>query len=101
MFGAPNLWSVDSNGKFTHMWETDAYKQALAFDADLFKAGVFHPDSSNLNVVTAATAFEARQGAFVVTGSATGLLGHSRHRGGGPAARRRTSICSPRRLRPA
>ena len=68
MFGAPNLWSVDSNGKFTHMWETDAYKQALAFDVDLFRAGVFHPDSVNLNVVTAATAFEARQGAFVFTG---------------------------------
>jgi len=68
MFGAPNLWSVDSNGKFTHMWETDSYKQALAFDTDLYKAGVFHPDSSNLNVVTAATAFEARQGAFVFTG---------------------------------
>jgi putative aldouronate transport system substrate-binding protein len=68
MFGAPNLWSVDSSGKFTHMWQTDAYKQALAFDVDLFKAGVFFPDSSNLNVVTAATAFEARQGAFVLTG---------------------------------
>ncbi len=68
MFGAPNLWARDSNGKFTHMWETDGYRQALAFDADLFKAGVFHPDSSNLNVVTAAQAFEARQGAVVVTG---------------------------------
>jgi putative aldouronate transport system substrate-binding protein len=68
MFGAPNLWAVDSNGKFTHTWETDGYKQALAFTADLFKAGVFHPDSLNLNVVTAAQAFQARQGAIVVTG---------------------------------
>ena len=68
MFGAPNLWAVDSAGKFTHIWETDSYKQALAFDADLYKAGVFHPDSSSLNVVTAALAFEARQGALVVTG---------------------------------
>jgi putative aldouronate transport system substrate-binding protein len=68
MFGAPNLWSVDSAGKFTHIWETDAYKQALAFSVDLFKAGIFHPDSPNLNVVTAATSFEARQGAFVFTG---------------------------------
>jgi putative aldouronate transport system substrate-binding protein len=68
MFGAPNLWAVDSNGKFTHMWETDGYKQALSFTADLFKAGVFHPNSANLNVVTAAQAFEARQGAVVVTG---------------------------------
>jgi putative aldouronate transport system substrate-binding protein len=68
MFGAPNLWAVDASGKFTHIWETDAYKQALAFGVDLFKAGIFHPDSSNLNVVTAATAFEARQGTFVFTG---------------------------------
>ncbi len=68
MFGAPNLWAVDANGKFMHTWETDGYKQALAFTADLFKAGVFHPDSANLNVVSAAQAFEARQGAIVVTG---------------------------------
>jgi putative aldouronate transport system substrate-binding protein len=68
MFGGPNLWGVDSSGKLTHIWETDAYKQALAFDVDLFKAGVFHPDTSNLNVVTAAQAFEARQGVLVVTG---------------------------------
>jgi putative aldouronate transport system substrate-binding protein len=59
---------VDSSGKFTHIWETDAYKQALAFTSDLYKAGIFHPDSVNLNVVTAATSFEARQGAFVFTG---------------------------------
>jgi putative aldouronate transport system substrate-binding protein len=68
MFGAPNLWAVDSSGKFTHTWETDGYKQALGFATDLFKAGVFHPDSANLNVVTAAQAFQGRQGAIVVTG---------------------------------
>jgi putative aldouronate transport system substrate-binding protein len=71
MFGAPNLWSVDSNGKFTHIWETDNYKQALAFAVDLFKAGIFHPDTLNLNVVTAAQDFEARQGGVVVTGLRT------------------------------
>jgi putative aldouronate transport system substrate-binding protein len=68
MFGAPNLWAVDSSGKFTHIWETDNYKQALAYTTDLFKAGVFNPNSPNLNVVTAAQAFEARQGTVVVTG---------------------------------
>jgi len=68
MFGAPNLWSVDSAGKFTHIWETDAYKQALAFTNDLFKAGVFHPDTAGFNVVTASQAFLARQGTLVVTG---------------------------------
>ena len=68
MFGAPNLWAVDSSGKFTHVWETEGYKEALAFSVDLYKAGVFHPDTANLNVVTAAQAFEARHGALVVTG---------------------------------
>src|SRR5579859_6363236 len=69
MFGAPNLWAVDSaSGKFTHTMETDGYKQALAFAVDLFKAGVFHPDTASLNVVTAAQAFEARYGCLVVTG---------------------------------
>jgi putative aldouronate transport system substrate-binding protein len=71
MFGAPNLWSSDSSGKFTHMWETDAYKQALAYAVDLYKAGIFHPNSPNLNVVTAAQAFQARQGCFVDTGLRT------------------------------
>jgi putative aldouronate transport system substrate-binding protein len=68
MFGAPNLWAVDGSGKFTHIWETDAYKQALAFTVDLFKAGVFHPDTASFNVVTAAQAFLGRQGTLVVTG---------------------------------
>jgi putative aldouronate transport system substrate-binding protein len=71
MFGAPNLWAMDSSGKFTHMWETDNYKQALAYTADLFKAGIFHPDTANLNVVTAAQAFQGRQGCEVVTGLRT------------------------------
>lgn len=71
MFGAPNLWAVDSGGKFTHLWETDAYKQALAYTVDLYKAGIFHPNTANLNVVTAAQAFQGRQGCFVDTGLRT------------------------------
>src|ERR1051325_3797080 len=53
------------------MWETDNYKQALAYAVDLFKAGIFHPDTANLNVVTAAQAFQGRQGCFVDTGLRT------------------------------
>jgi putative aldouronate transport system substrate-binding protein len=68
MFGAPNLWAVDSNGKFTHTWETEGYKQALAFAVDLFKAGLYHPDTHQLNVVSAAQAMQGRKGTFVVTG---------------------------------
>lgn len=68
MFGAPNLWAVDGSGKFTHTFETDGYKQALNFAVDLYKAGVYHPDTSSMNVITAGQAFLARQGTMVVTG---------------------------------
>ncbi|HEU0169070.1 MAG TPA: hypothetical protein VFS62_14935 [Chloroflexota bacterium] len=69
MFGAPNLWAVDkSSGKFTHMWETDNYKQALDYTIGLFKAGIFHPDSPSLNVVSGQQYFEGRKGAFVDSG---------------------------------
>ncbi len=65
LFGAPNSWAVDSSGKFTSSFETDQYKAALAYTTDLFKAGVFHPDTPTYNVVSARqNAFEARKVLF-------------------------------------
>ncbi|MGH2519544.1 MAG: extracellular solute-binding protein, partial [Chloroflexota bacterium] len=49
IFGAPNNWAVDSSGKFTKDIESDEYKQSLAYEADLWKAGVFEPSSTNYN----------------------------------------------------
>jgi len=45
MFGAPNGWALDSNGKLTKDIETQQYKDAMAYTRDLVVSGVFHPDS--------------------------------------------------------
>ena len=61
IYGAPNNWAVDNNGKFTATFETDQYKAATAYVRDLYAAGTFHPDSSNYNTLSARDAFQARK----------------------------------------
>lgn len=48
MFGAPNNWGLDSNGKLTKDIETPQYKEAMAYTRDLIVAGLFHPDSLSI-----------------------------------------------------
>ncbi|QDP95905.1 extracellular solute-binding protein [Microlunatus elymi] len=43
----PNSWAVDSNGKFTHRYETDAYQRSVSDVIQMWKAGVLHPDAFN------------------------------------------------------
>ncbi|MBV9579936.1 MAG: hypothetical protein JO057_15205 [Chloroflexi bacterium] len=65
IFGAPNNWAMDpASGKFTATFETDQYKQATQYVKDLYTAGVFHPDSSNYNTISARDAFQARKFAY-------------------------------------
>jgi putative aldouronate transport system substrate-binding protein len=64
IFGAPNNWRVDSNGKFTREVETDEFKAAIDYAIDLFKAGVYSPSSLNYNNVSAKNDFAARKYAF-------------------------------------
>lgn len=64
IFGAPNNWAVDPNGKFTATFETDAYRNAVSYVRDLFAAGIFHPDSATYNTPSARDAFQARKFAF-------------------------------------
>ena len=64
IFGAPNNWAVDKNGKFTATFETDQYKAATSYVKDLYTAGIFHPDSSNYNTISARDAFQARKFVF-------------------------------------
>jgi putative aldouronate transport system substrate-binding protein len=64
IFGAPNNWAVDKNGKFTATFETDQYKAATAYVKDLYSAGIFHPDSSSYNTISARDAFQARKFVF-------------------------------------
>jgi putative aldouronate transport system substrate-binding protein len=44
MTGAPNGWRVE-DGKFTSAYETDEYRDALGFMAQLWKQGVVWPDT--------------------------------------------------------
>lgn len=44
MFGVPDQWEID-DGELVHRFETDAYRAALEFQAELFRAGVVHPDA--------------------------------------------------------
>jgi putative aldouronate transport system substrate-binding protein len=64
IFGAPNNWAVDSSGKFTATFETDQYKAATSYVKDLYSAGIFHPDSSGYNTISARDAFQARKFAY-------------------------------------
>jgi putative aldouronate transport system substrate-binding protein len=64
IFGAPNNWAVDNNGKFTATFETDQYKAATSYVKDLYAAGIFHPDSSGYNTISARDAFQARKFAY-------------------------------------
>jgi putative aldouronate transport system substrate-binding protein len=49
MFGAPLNWSVDANGKFTKNFETEQYKQALAFAREMYTANYVSPKALELN----------------------------------------------------
>jgi putative aldouronate transport system substrate-binding protein len=64
IFGAPNNWAADSSGKFTATFETDQYKAATSYVKDLYSQGIFHPDSSGYNTISARDAFQARKFAF-------------------------------------
>lgn len=45
MFGAPNEWKVESDGRFIRSWETAEYRAAVEYMADLVSRGVYHPDT--------------------------------------------------------
>jgi putative aldouronate transport system substrate-binding protein len=68
VFKAPNYWAADANGKFTYVFETDQYKQAMMYAADLFKAGLYHPKSLEYNTLSARTDFMARKMVFRLDG---------------------------------
>jgi putative aldouronate transport system substrate-binding protein len=54
MFGAPNNWRLESNGKLTKNFETPEFKEALNYVRDLWNSGVFHPDTLNYADINAA-----------------------------------------------
>jgi putative aldouronate transport system substrate-binding protein len=44
MFGAPNLWSLDSSGKLVRDRETEQYKAAISFMKELMSSGLYPSD---------------------------------------------------------
>jgi putative aldouronate transport system substrate-binding protein len=45
MFGAPNVWQLNSDGTLQRDIETPQYREAVAFVRELVASGVYHPDS--------------------------------------------------------
>lgn len=71
MVGVPNTWR-EVKGKFTSMYETDEYKQALDIVASIFKKGYIYPDS-----ITSAAGVSQWFGAGKVAMSAGGYTNWS------------------------
>ncbi len=49
LFGAPNLWGLDSSGKVVRDRETEQFKAAVGFVRDLWASGVIWPDAPSSN----------------------------------------------------
>jgi putative aldouronate transport system substrate-binding protein len=49
LFGAPNLWGLDSSGKVIRDRETDQFKTAVSFVRDMWSAGLIWPDAPSSN----------------------------------------------------
>src|SRR5262249_13368541 len=64
IFKAPNTYSVDANGRFTHYFRTDQYKAALDYARDLWANNTFTPKSLGYNTAVARTDFAARKFIF-------------------------------------
>jgi putative aldouronate transport system substrate-binding protein len=47
LFRAPNNWRLDASGKMTKDWETPEAKATVAYQKQLYDAGVFQPGSAN------------------------------------------------------
>jgi putative aldouronate transport system substrate-binding protein len=45
LFGAPNNWRLEPDGKLVKDYETPEFKEAVGYVRDLITAGVFFPDS--------------------------------------------------------
>lgn len=73
MFRAPTNWR-EEGGKFTHMIETDEFKQALQWAANCWKAGLFNPDAITLNWSKEREMFTAGR-AFMTLHTIVGLFG--------------------------
>jgi putative aldouronate transport system substrate-binding protein len=68
MFGAPNAWALDSSGKLTRTFETEAFKAAVNFTRELFAAGAYAPDANISDGAKTKGDFLSRRVAFYTDG---------------------------------
>ncbi|HEU0168756.1 MAG TPA: hypothetical protein VFS62_13345, partial [Chloroflexota bacterium] len=54
MFGAPNNWSLGSDGKLVKDVEAAQYKEAVGYVRDLVASNFYHPDTATNNDTTSA-----------------------------------------------
>lgn len=50
--GVPANWTARGEGKLVNLYETEQFKAAVSFAAELFKAGVFYPDANMTDPTT-------------------------------------------------
>ena len=56
-FRVPNNWRLNDDGTLTNAIETDEFRQAIEFQVEMFKQGVYHPDSAGMSFSDAQTNF--------------------------------------------
>jgi len=59
MFGAPNTWGVEADGKLIRSLETEEFKAAVSYVRDLVGLGLFSPNVLNYNINSARADFIA------------------------------------------
>lgn len=69
MFRVPNNWKVGSDGKFTYQIETEEYKDAVAWMAQLWKDGGYDPDAPSMQYEQALSLFSSGRTGLHVDGS--------------------------------
>ncbi len=70
IFGVPPKWTVGDDGRLVHRVETQEYRDALEWIAEVYAAGVVHPDAVADNQGDAKQRFES--GLVLVTGDGIG-----------------------------
>lgn len=61
MFRVPNNWRLNDDGSLTSAYETEEYRQTVAYIRRLYEAGVYHPDAATMNVQQAKQLFAGGQ----------------------------------------
>jgi putative aldouronate transport system substrate-binding protein len=71
MFGAPNNWRLETDGKLTKDIETAEFKAAIAYHRDLFASGLIYPDAYTNDLLAGARGF--LQAHTAITGTLYGV----------------------------